>query len=224
MIGETSSSAAMGSLPRPHTCSVGRLTTECGVDVVPGAVNGAVRDGSQSASDATAGWWTVWGMEMNQPLFEQVSDIERLGQVHTLLTGLSKYLDTAASATFGGTLDGKAAEAFTARSILIYRELRSEILDLIMEGPAREQAATMLRDVGDAADLLEVALIADQAHMWLESGIRHGTFEHRIRLISVQLGLEEAAANAQLSEQRERAAIFEKRSNKPKDNTGGTYM
>lgn len=88
----------------------------------------------------------------------------------------------------------------------------------------RDLAGKMLREVNDDADLLEVALVADQAHMWLETSIRHGAFEHRMKLISIQLGLEEAAASAQLSEQREKVAIFEKRSNGTKDHSGGTYV
>jgi len=158
-----------------------------------------------------------------QSISQKVSDIEAFGQAFNMMMNLSKYLDTAANSVLGGTLEITATAPFVRRAASIYAELRGTILGLILDEDIRSNGETMLRKLEGDVDVLEAALILDQSHCWLETSVRHGAFSHRVKLLDLQLGLEEAAANAQLSEQREKAELFEKRGTGGK-NVGGTYV
>jgi len=162
-------------------------------------------------------------MTIDKSISQKVSDIEGFGQAFNMMMNLSKYLDTAANAVLGGTLTKDEAKLFVGRACSIYTELRGEILDLITDPQIQSECATKLRKLEGVDDVLEAALVVDQSHCWLETSIRHGAFSHRMKLLDLQLGLEEAAANAQLSEQREKVELFEKRSAGSKS-IGGTYV
>jgi hypothetical protein len=170
-------------------------------------------------------------MNMDEPkttrsgsLTDSVSDLETFGQAVNLLMNLSKYLDMAANSVMAGTLDVKSGEAFVRRAVDVYTDLRSTILDLIVDDIWATAGMTMLRPMEEVADILEAALVADQSHTWLETSIRRGAFEHRVKLLDMQLGLEQAAASAQLGEQLEKAQVFEKRHASNKNSGGGTYV
>lgn len=162
-------------------------------------------------------------MTIEDSISHKVSDIESFGQAFNMMLNLSKYLDTAANAVLGGTLDKDDTKFFVERARSIYTELRGEILDLITDQQIRSECSTKLRELEGVGDILEAALVVDQSHCWLETSLRHGAFSHRMKLLDLQLGLEEAAANAQLSEQREKVELFEKRSSGTKS-AGGTYV
>lgn len=169
-------------------------------------------------------------MEQNQDattgsLTEHVKDLEAFGQAFSLLMNLSKYLDMAGNSVMAGTLRPEDGRAFAQRAGSIYAELRGELLGLINDGTWSEVGHRMLRPLQGEVDLLEAALVVDQSHMWLETSIRRGAFQHRVKLLNLQLGLEEAAANAQLGEQLEKAQVFEKRNGAGSKNLGGgTYV
>ena len=172
---------------------------------------------------------TLGSMERNktpqtETLVDKVSDIETFGQAFNLLMNLSKYLDMAANSVMAGTLDIKSGEAFVRRAVDVYTDLRSTILDLIVDDNWATAGMAMLRPMEEVADILEAALVADQSHTWLETSIRRGAFEHRVKLLDMQLGLEQAAASAQLGEQLEKAQVFEKRHASNKNGGGGTYV
>lgn len=177
-------------------------------------------------------WWeggTLEGMEHTEnfpteTLADKVADVEAFGQAFSLLTNLSKYLDMAANAVLAGTLDREQGAAFVRRAGEVYADLREEILNLIEDGDWRVAGGARMRPLEGVEDLLEAALVVDQSHIWLETSIRRGAFTHRVKLLGLQLGLEEAAANAQLGEQREKAQTFEKRHNQPKEVGGGAYV
>jgi len=162
-------------------------------------------------------------MTIEHSISHKVSDIEAFGQTLNLLMNLSKYLDTVANSVLGGTLSIDATKAFVSRVGMIYAELRAKILELTTDEDARAEGEAMLRPLHAEMDVLEVALVVDQSHCWLETSIRRGAFSHRVKLLGLQLGLEEAAANAQLSEQREKMELFEKRGADHK-NSNGAYV
>jgi len=158
-----------------------------------------------------------------QSISQKVSDIEAFGQAFNMMMNLSKYLDTAANSVLSGNLEMTTTGPLVRRAASIYDDLRDTILGLILDDDIRRNGERMLRKLEGEADVLEAALILDQSHCWLETSVRHGAFSHRVKLLDLQLGLEEAAANAQLSEQREKAELFEKRGTSGKS-LGGTYV
>lgn len=162
-------------------------------------------------------------MTIEHSISHKVSDIEAFGQTFNMLMNLSKYLDTAANSVLGGNLDMSETKALVSRAGMIYAELRGTILELITDEGTKAQTGAMLRPLLTDMDVLEAALVVDQSHCWLETSIRRGAFSHRVKLLDLQLGLEEAAASAQLGEQREKAELFEKRSGDHK-NGNGAYV
>lgn len=170
-----------------------------------------------------AGFSHDQGMTIEHSISHKVSDIEAFGQTFNMLMNLSKYLDTAANSVLGGNLGMEETKALVSRAGMIYAELRDTILELITDDGTKAQSAAMLRPLHAEMDVLEAALVVDQSHCWLETSIRRGAFSHRVKLLDLQLGLEEAAANAQLSEQREKVEFFEKRGNDHK-NSNGAYV
>jgi hypothetical protein len=162
-------------------------------------------------------------MTIEHSISHKVSDIEAFGQTLSMLMHLSKYLDTAANSVLGGNLVMTETKALVARAGTIYTELRGTILELITDKDTKAQSTAMLRPLHAEMDVLEAALVVDQSHCWLETSIRRGTFSHRVKILDLQLGLEEAAANAQLSEQRGKVEFFEKRGNDHK-NGNGAYV
>jgi hypothetical protein len=163
-------------------------------------------------------------MPVDGPISEKISNIEAFGQTLNLLMNLSRYLDIAANSVMAGTLNEKDRERFSKRAGQIYSELRTDILEMIQDDAYLKEGERMLRALEEESDLLEMALVVDQAHGWLETSIRHGAFGHRMKLLNIQLGLEEAAANAQLGEQREKAQVFEDRLSGKGKGSIGNYV
>jgi hypothetical protein len=153
----------------------------------------------------------------------QIIDLETFGQSHHLLMNLSRYLDNAAAAVLAGSVAPASVAAFVRRAVALYGDLRERILALAGDGDFAARCSEMLRPLDGVEDPIEAALIADQAHTFLETALRDGAFTHRMQMLSLQLGLETAAASAQLGEQREKAQVFEHRLAEPKGSTG-TYL
>lgn len=156
-------------------------------------------------------------------MLEKISNPEAFGQVVSLLTNLSRYLDMVANAVLSGNASNSVAP-FTNRAVSIYEELRAKLIGFIVDDDLRTSAAAMLRTMDGVVDPIEAALVADQAQLWVETTLRYGAFSHKMNLISMQIGLEEAAVSAQLHEQREKALTFEHRINGGNSKVPGTYI
>lgn len=153
----------------------------------------------------------------------KISDPEAFGQVVSLMTNLSRYLDMVANAVLSGNA-APSVDAFTTRAVSIYEELRGRLIGFIIDEDLKAQAKEMLRSMANTTDPIEAALVADQAQLWVETTLRYGAFSHRMNLMSMQIGLETAAVSAQLHEQREKAMTFEHRMNGGQPKTPGTYL
>jgi len=157
------------------------------------------------------------------PIENNVVDLEHFGQLFSLMTNLSRYVDTAAGAVLAGTTTEDAIRSFGQRSVSMYTSLRSDILESISDEQLRRAGELRMLNIDPDCNVVEAAVVIDQAHVWLETTIRHGAFKHRVDLISMQLGVEAAAVSVQLGEQREKALVFENRLN-GSDKVPGTYL
>jgi hypothetical protein len=151
---------------------------------------------------------------------DMVSNIEEFGQAYTLMVNLSRYLDMVSSSVMAGNISDSGVLPFVRKAREVYGELRTMILTEISDDQLRGRAERMFRGLDGVENVLEAALIVDQAQAWLESELKHGAFTHRMNMMSLQLGLETAATNAQLGEQLEKAKVFESRTDRGGMHTG----
>lgn len=119
-----------------------------------------------------------------------------------MLSALSKYADQVSTAVLGGKVQADSVEGFIDELRSSYPQLRVMVLDAL-NADDREAGEKMLRNLPETNDPVRCALVLDQAYSWVQCLLNADTFASQLRLTSLRLGLEEAAAEQEAEKQRQ---------------------
>ena len=128
---------------------------------------------------------------------EKFSDIPQTAASFSLLAGLSKYADIAATSLMRGRQDAKNFTGFMDEVEEIYPALRERILDSIVSDEDRAAAAVFMRPLRGDKDVLRASLVLDQAHTFVQALLNGDSVASQIRLNSMRVEMEENSLREQ---------------------------
>ena len=137
-------------------------------------------------------------------LEERISDIPRMTSAFSLLAGLSKYADTAASAIMRGRMKNSDLSGFMMELEEAYPSIRTEIIESLKDDSDKARAALRMRELPAGKDVIRAALVLDQSHTFIQSLVSGDSIAAQMRLSALRLELEEVATNDQLDQERAR--------------------
>lgn len=132
----------------------------------------------------------------------RIQDVPSFGTAFTMLSALSKYADQVSAAVLAGKVQAASVEGFIEELRSSYPQLRAMVLASLNDDD-RETGEKMLRDLPEANDPVRCALVLDQSYSWVQCLLNADTFASQLRLTSLRLGLEEAAAEQEAEKHRQ---------------------
>lgn len=129
---------------------------------------------------------------------DKFSDIPAAASAFSLLAGLSKYADVAASALMRGKCEEKRFMGFMTEVEDIYPTLRKNIIEALVSEEDRVNAESSMRNLSNDKDLIRASLVLDQAHTFVQSLLNADSVAVQMRLNSMRLEMEENTFREQL--------------------------